>query len=177
MTVRAEPGEKLEHLLDLPDVGLLVNRRVGGDLVAEDLGHPDRLNAFLEDAFALDNEVVRVLESVDVHVPIHPGGRSNHGLGLGRAGPLPPAGAVADGLGVPVGKQFFIEQFFEGRLKVRREDGRQVVLHLFAHEHAVGADIDDAALRQQPGHQLLDLRINKRFAAANGDHGRVAFAR
>ena len=49
----------------------------------------------------------------------------------------------------------------------------QVFAHLLAHEHAVGADVDDAALGTQTGHQLLDLGINQRFATADGNHGRI----
>ena len=36
------------------------------------LRHFDRENAFLEDAFALDDQIVRPLEPVEMHVPIHP---------------------------------------------------------------------------------------------------------
>ena len=53
----------------------------------------------------------------------------------------------------------------------------QVILQLLPHEHAVRADIDDAALREQPGHQFLDLGIDQRFAAANRNHRRAALLR
>ena len=63
------------------------------------------------------------------------------------------------------------------RFERRRVNARQVILHFLAHEHAVGADIDDAALREKSGDEFFDLRIDQRFPAANGDHWRAAFLR
>ncbi len=51
---------------------------------------------------------------------------------------------------------------------------RQVVAHLFSHEEAVRADIDDAALAQQTIHQRLDMGVNERFASTDGNHRRPA---
>ena len=72
MAIDAEIGEIIEHLLDLLHIGFLVNGRVGSHLIAENLCHLDRKDALLKDAFALHNEVVRSLETVKVHVPVHP---------------------------------------------------------------------------------------------------------
>jgi hypothetical protein len=49
-----------------------------------------------------------------------------------------------------------------------------IVAHLFPHEHAVGADVNNAALAKKPRHQFLDLRVDQRLAAADADHRRVA---
>src|SRR5204863_9216572 len=46
--------------------------------------------------------------------------------------------------------------------------------HLLAHEHGVGANVNDSLLREQSFHQCLDVRIDERFAAADGNHGSVA---
>ena len=43
----------------------------------------------------------------------------------------------------------------------------QVILQFPAHEHAVGADIHNPALREQPCNQFLNLRIDQRFTAAD----------
>src|SRR6266566_4517619 len=61
MAVNAEISEEVEHLLDLAHVGFLVDRGVSRDLVAEALCHLYRENAFLEHAFAFDDEIVRPL--------------------------------------------------------------------------------------------------------------------
>ena len=67
-------------MFDLFHVGLLVNGGVGRDLVAENLRHLNREDAFLEHALALDDQIMRVFQSVDVHVPVHPLGRTNRFL-------------------------------------------------------------------------------------------------
>src|SRR6266542_3801012 len=77
VAIDPEIGKIIEHLLDLLHIGFLVNRRVGRDLVAEQLRHFDREDALLENAFALDDEIVRPLETIEVHVPIHPTCRSD----------------------------------------------------------------------------------------------------
>ena len=61
-----------------------------------------------------------------------------------------------------------------GPLRILR---RHPFAHLFAHEHRVGADVNDAVLLVQALDQGFDLRINQRFAAADRDHRRVAFLR
>jgi len=58
-----------------------VSGRVGRDLIAENLRHLDRENAFSEHAFALDDEIVNSLETVEVDIPIHPGAGPNGRLG------------------------------------------------------------------------------------------------
>ena len=72
VAIHFERGEELEHLLDFLHVGFFINGGVGRDLVAEDLRHLDGFDAFLEDAFALDDQIVGVFEAVDMDVPIHP---------------------------------------------------------------------------------------------------------
>ena len=52
---------------------------------------------------------------------------------------------------------------------------RHPLAHFFAHEHRVGADVDDALLLEQSLHERLDMRINQRFAAADRNHRRVTF--
>ena len=81
----------------------------------------------------------------------------------------------ADGFGFLFGNQFFVEQRFQFRLNCRRINGGEIIPHFFPHEHAVRADVNDAALFEQAGDEFLDFRINQRFAAANGNHRRVAF--
>ena len=120
VAVHPERGEELEHLLDFLHVGFLVDGGVGGHLEAEELGHVDGLDAFLEHAFALDDQVVGVFQAVHVDVPVHPlGGRDD------RAAVVL---ALADGLGVLVGDQLLGQQPGERRLQRRRIDGGQVIL-------------------------------------------------
>ena len=169
VAVHVERGEELEHLLDLFDVGLLVHRGVGRHLEAQQLGHADGFDAFLEHPFALDDEVVRVFQAVHVDIPVEPLSGLDDGVAI--------VFALADGLDILVRDEFLAQQPGERRLQRRRVNSGKVVLELLPHEQAVRADIDDAALGQQPGHQLLDLGINQRFAAADRDHRRVALLR
>src|SRR4030095_8067644 len=46
--------------------------------------------------------------------------------------------------------------------------------HLLAHKHGVGADINDPILREQSLNERLDMWIDQRLPAADGNHGRVA---
>ena len=108
-----------------------------------------------------------VFQPVNVYVPIHPFGGLDD-----RAAIL---FAFANGLGVFAADQFFCKEPFQSGFNFRTVNAGQVIPHFFPHEHPVRADIDDAALLKQPGHQLFDMRINERFAAANRDHRRVAF--
>ena len=80
----------------------------------------DRLDAFLEHAFALDDQVVRVFQAVHVDVPVQPLGRADDGAAV--------VFALADGLGVLVGDQLLGQQPGERRLQRRRVDAGQVVL-------------------------------------------------
>ncbi len=81
VAVHAEIGKIIEHLLDFLHVGFLVDGCVGRDLIAEQLRHFDRENAFFENAFALDNEIVNALKPIEMDVPIHPFARADSGLG------------------------------------------------------------------------------------------------
>ena len=75
VAIDAERGEVGEHLLDLGHVGLFIDRGVGGHLVAEDLRHADGEDALLEDALALDDEIMRALQAVEMDIPVHPAAR------------------------------------------------------------------------------------------------------
>ena len=107
MAVHFERGEELEHLLDLLDVGLLIDGGVRRHLVAKDLRHADRLDALLEHPFALDDQVVRIFQAVNVDVPVQPLGRLDGGTAI--------VFAFADGFGVLVGNQLLSQQTGEGR--------------------------------------------------------------
>ena len=171
VAVHFKRTKELEHVLDFRHVGLLIDGRVGGDLVAENLRHLDRLNALLEHAFTLDNEVVREFQAVHVDVPIHPFRRADDHFAARRGIGL------ADGFGVLVGNQFLIQQFYQHRLNGRRVNRGEVIPHFLPHEQGVRADVNDAVLPEQAGDEFLDLRINQRFTAANADHRRVTFHR
>ena len=58
-------------------------------------------------------------------------------------------------------------------LKKNRDVGRELV-QLLADEHAVRAQIDVLLALQDFAHQLADLGIHHRLAAADGDDGRAA---
>src|ERR1700736_6989598 len=77
VAIHTEIGKIIEHLFDLFHVGLLVDRRVRRDLIAENLRHLDGENALLKHALALDDQIVNPLESIEVDVPIHPSVRPN----------------------------------------------------------------------------------------------------
>ena len=168
VAVHFERGKVAEHVFQLLHLGLLIHGRVRRDLVAEDLGHLDGFDTFLEDAFALDDEVVGVFKSIDVNVPIHPFVRRDGDLGAGLGVGL------ADDFGVLLGNEFLGDELHELDLHRRPIIRRHEVAHFLAHENAVGADVNDTPLLAQPGNQLLNLRIDQRFAAANGDHRRLA---
>ena len=171
VAVHAEIGEIIEHLFDLFHISLLVDRRIGSDLIAQNLRHLDRENAFFENAFALDNQIVNPLEAIEVDIPIHPHARPNGGLvwifwtlaNFGRV-------FVSNQTGRNQFADFVLHELWLGR-QLRGHP----FAHFLAHEHRVGADVNDALLLEQPLHERLDMRINQRFAAANGDHRRVAF--
>ena len=55
-----------------------------------------------------------------------------------------------------------------------RVGGGEMLFELLAHEHPVGADIDDAALFEQTSDQFLDFGVNEGFAAADGNHRGIA---
>ena len=92
VAIHFERGEEFEHLLDFLHVGLLIDGGVGGDLVAQELGHANGLDAFLEHSLAFNDEVVGVFEAIDMDVPIEPLG----GPMVGR----PSGFALANGLGI-----------------------------------------------------------------------------
>ena len=171
VAVDPQRAQELEHLLEFGRFGLLVDGGVGGDLIAEDLGHLDGRHALLEDAFAFDDEIVGEFQAVDVDVPVVPLAGANHHLGLGgRVG-------LADDLGLLVGDQLLGEQLRQLGLEGGRVGAGQILPHLLAHEDAVGADVHQTSLFMQTGHEFLDLRIDQGLAAADGDHGRVALGR
>ena len=170
VAVHAEMGEEIEHLLDLIHVGFLVDGRIRGDLISQDLGHLDRFDAFFEDAFAFDNQVVDPFQGVHVDIPVHPLGRRDAGAAVVLA--------FADFGGFLFGDQLPGDQLRQLRLGVFRGVGAgEVFTHFLAHEHGVGADVNDATLVQQTLDKFLDLRINGRFTAADGNHGGAAFLR
>ena len=169
MAIHFERGEELEHVVQFRHVGFAVNGGVGGDLIADNLGHLDGFHAFLEDAFAFDDEIVREFQTVHVDVPVHPFGRTDDGFLFG--------GGVggADGLGFLFRDQVGRQQLLELGLDFGGVNGGEVIAHFFAHEHAVRADINHAALLAQTGDEFLDLGIDQGFAAANGNHGGFTF--
>ena len=170
VTIHAEIGKIIEHLLDLLHVGFFVDGRVGRHLIAEHLRHLDRENAFLEDAFALHDQIVRPLEAIEVHVPVHPVGRTDGWLcRIFRSLRTSAASFSVTNPAVEQRGDFFFDKF-----RTRRKLRGHPLAHLFAHEHGVRADVNDPALCEQSCHQRLDLRIDQRFAAADGDHRRVA---
>ena len=61
-------GQEGEQLVDLGHVGLLEDRGVGADQEAGLLGGLDAVDRRVEDALALDGEVVRRLQAVEVDV-------------------------------------------------------------------------------------------------------------
>ena len=109
MAIHFQRGEELEHLLDFLDLGFLIDGGVGGHLVAENFGHAHGCDAFLEDAFALDDQIVGVFQAVDVDVPVHPFGGPDDGAAVGFP--------FADGLGILFGNKFLLEQLGQGRLR------------------------------------------------------------
>ena len=82
VAVHVQRGEELEHVLEFRDIGFLVDGGVGRDLVAENLRHADGLDAFLEDTFALDDQIVGEFQPVHVDIPVHPLAGADDGLGL-----------------------------------------------------------------------------------------------
>ena len=102
VAIDAKPGEELEHLLEFFDFSFFVDGRIGRDLKAKLLGHLDGLDAFFEDAFAFNDEIVGVLKAVDVHVPVHPPGGANHRAAI--------VFAFADRVQILVGDQVLGEQ-------------------------------------------------------------------
>ena len=71
----------------------------------------------------------------------------------------------------------FLLEFFAAAVLSVAQFFRQPFAHFFPHEHGVGADINDPSLREQSFYQRFDMRIDQRFAAADGNHRRVALLR
>ena len=113
MSVDSKIGEKIEHLLDFIDIGLLINCRVGRDLISETFCHLDREHAFFENAFTLDDEIVRPLETIEVDIPIHPPARADRRLRCILR-------TFANFAGVFLGQQAGRDQFFESSLRRKR---------------------------------------------------------
>ena len=139
VAVHVQRVQELEEVLDFLHLGLLVNGRVGRDLVAEHLRHAHRQHGLLEDAFALHDEVMRPLEAVEMHIPIHPLRRRDDGL-------LRVLRAFARLVGLRLRHEFLAHQHLRHRLGLDRvfyKKRREIVAHLLPHEHRVRADIDD----------------------------------
>ena len=151
--------EKLKHLLDLLHLRFLVHRGVRCHLVSKKLRHPNGLHAFLEDSLALHNQVMRIFQAINVDIPVHPFCRLDRGPAIILALP--------NRFNVLIRNQFSREQLRKGRFQRGRVNARQIILHFLAHEHAVGADINNAPLFEQTSHQLFNLRIDQRLPATN----------
>ena len=162
MSIHSEPREVVKHLLQLVHVGFLVNGRIGGDLIAQNFRHADGGDAFLEDAFPFDNEVMGAFQAVEMHIPIHP-------ARWGDAGSVGLARAVSDFGGLIWRDQFLPHKLIDlgGKSSgIFGKRGRQIVAHFFSHEEAVGADIHNALAFQEARHQCFDVGINQGFATA-----------
>src|ERR1019366_8428747 len=68
--VHVELPQVFEQLLDLPHIGLFVDRGVGADLEAGLLGDLDTLDGQIENAFALDGQVVILPHAIQVDVEV-----------------------------------------------------------------------------------------------------------
>src|SRR5438034_8966773 len=60
---------------------------------------------------------------------------------------------------VLAGNQSFVEQLFQLRLNFGRIDRREVILHLFPHEHPVRADIDRKSTRLNSSHTVISYAV------------------
>ena len=167
MTIDAKIGKIIEHPFDLLHIGFLVDRCIGRDLITEHLRHFDGQNAFLEHALALHDQVVRSLKTVDVHVPIHPLAWRDRRLRRILRTFANFRRVFFRNQTLRLQEPDFLFQFspLPGvRFSVFRG---QRLAHFLAHEHGIGADVNDPLLREQAVHQRLDVRIDERFATAN----------
>ena len=106
-----------------------------------------------------------------MHIPIHPLRRRDDGL-------LRVLRAFARLVGLRLRHEFLAHQHLRHRLCLDRvfyKKRRKVVAHFLPHEHRVRADIDDAFALQQARHEVLDVRVDERLAAANAHHRSAAF--
>jgi hypothetical protein len=102
-----------------------------------------------------------------VHVPVHPSAWRNRRL---RRIFRP----LADFNGVFFGNQStlkkyldFLLKFFAAAVLSVAQFSRQPFAHLFAHEHGVGADVNDPSLREQSIYQRFDVWIDQRLPSAD----------
>ncbi len=114
VAIHFERREILEHILDFLNVGLAINRCVRRDLIAANFRHLDRLDTFLEHAFAFDDQIVREFQAVNVDVPIHPFRRTNDDFLFRRVV------GFTDDFGFFFRNQFCFEQLLELRLNFWR---------------------------------------------------------
>ena len=118
--VDAELRQVGEQLVDLVDVGFLVDGGVGADQEAGRLAALMPSTAALKTPVAFDGQVVRLLQAVEVDVE-------------------------------------------------EEAAGRPELVQPLLDEHAVGAEVDVLAAFEDAAHQLADLRIDQRLAAADAD--------
>lgn len=81
---------------------------------------------------------------------------------------------IADRLGLLLRDESGPDELDQLRLQGGTKMGGHVVPHLLPHEHAVRADVDDAALGPETGDQLLDLGVDEGFTAADRHHRSIA---
>jgi hypothetical protein len=110
---------------------------------------------------------VRSLKTIDVHIPIHPFAWCDRRLRRILR-------TFANFRRVFFRNQTFRLQELDFLFQVAPLSGvrfpvfrGQPLTHFLAHEHGIGADVNDPLLREHPFHQRLDVRINERFATTN----------
>src|SRR5271157_6287505 len=81
MAIDAQRRQVIEQMLDFRDIGFTVYGGIRRNLVAENFSHAHGQDALLEDSLPFYDNVVGFLQSIQMHVPIHPSVRSNHRLG------------------------------------------------------------------------------------------------
>lgn len=169
VSIHSKPGKVVEHPLEFLHFRLFVDRGVRGDLIAKHLGHADSGDAFLKNTLPLNDKIMRALEAVEVHIPIHPPRGCDHMAlsGFGRA----------DFGGLGLSDQFLAKEDLKlarDFCRIAKELRRQVVAHLSSHEHSVRADVNDAPPRQQAVDECFDVWVDERLAAADRDHRSAA---
>ena len=112
-------------------------------------------------------------QPVEVHIPIHPLARTDRRLGrILWSNPDRGRILLSHQPCTNQGRDFLLDE--GGALRILRG---HPFAHLLAHEHRVGADVNDSTLLVQALHEGLDLWINQRLPAADRDHRGVAFLR
>src|SRR5258708_12432322 len=80
VAIDAQCAKESQHGLDFVHFCLPINRCIRGDLEAKEFRHPNCKDALTEYAFPLNNNVMHLFQSVQVHIPIHPFGWRNYRL-------------------------------------------------------------------------------------------------